>query len=132
MMLQNSGSRTARFAQTGQVISLMVLVLLTGCQTYRAVDPQEIVAGRLYIFTLDNGQTLSSFCEQAGPEVLTLKVNGASMQLPRTKIVKVDKKRVSLVKAGIIAAATTAGVLLLLDYAKKPIGQLPPGNDDRN
>ncbi|MEM9075794.1 MAG: hypothetical protein AAGC43_02100 [Bacteroidota bacterium] len=98
----------------------LLFVLLQSCQVYRPVTINKIEKGKNYKITHSNGQTFNAQCQDIRTDTISVIVNKKKMELPKSKIEKVEKQKVPVLRLiGGLGLATAASILIIKNGDKE-------------
>lgn len=102
-------------------INLFVLffILMQSCHVYKPVSIPEIKKGKTYEITLKNGRSIKTKCQNINDNSISVLVNEKVLELPKSKIDKVKREKVSVFRLVGGLTIATVGVIVLLNNAEK-------------
>gem|GEM_PF-4762255 len=101
------------------VTTLLVLVIITGCNTYKTIGFEEFKKDKRYELELANGQAVDGRYHRTVGDSVYLTVNASEVAFPKQQIVRIRRKKISTLSVVGGFALATAGIIAFIDYADK-------------
>lgn len=98
---------------------LATIIVMQSCQTYKTVNIPEMEPGKTYEITFDNGQDVKAEYIKVTDENISTLINDNVIEIPKSQITEIKKRKVSILKLAGGLALATVGIIILSNNASK-------------
>ncbi len=101
------------------LLVLLLAMMILSCHSYKTIGFSEFRDGRRYEVELNNGQTLDARYKSTKEDSVYLLINNSVVEFPKSKIVRIRRKKVSAIVLIGGCALATVGIVAFINYADK-------------